>query len=777
MLTTITTPADVRIERIKAQVAANKAENIKELVRGYTLANLLSYTDVDYVVENKPVSINIVDINKVSHVLEENQTILSLIDFQIYRYDPTNDDADINGFVSFKLSLGGGTDRFGTISVKDFYGNNLASAVSDAIDYAVYNNKATVLVDVEGNHIWDQEVEKINTSEYNLNGLKIEFLPNCIPTLNLGEERGTIKALLKLKGNQTFTNLGTLSTAITRGRDTFTLAGHNLIQGDNIRFNTNPNNLPYDHALGIDYGKRGNCNVESVNGDIVTLDRPVPDPIPIGSQVIKYNPIIGINIIIPEIRFEGNYGFGVLLYDGKNCQVRVEKATKIASKVIELAGCVDCFAYLGNGEYGTDVAGTGGHSYGIRLSVSNDCRAEGYGSSLRHVVDLTGASRNKVTGSGRKGYSSDFLTHGNGCRSNYFYNLDCRKNLVGCLSFDPSNQDIDNVVLSSYLEDTPIYRAQEGKNSLSASVISVVNRYSIAQPGNHYYSNCIYDLRYGLTYPTNNCNLVIKDSTLYARSSRCLMTGGSTNNVENNTLTLLNCDLIIENGVLALESGANMIFHMIGGSITVVGSHGDSTPLIAYGKIILDNVKINNKNISNKWLIGTFNSGSVEIKNCQVSSVGGTFNLIKPLNLYTNLKIGPNIYDSYSGLTNNFSNKNIRTIGSPIIVLRENDISTYINSFPIAGIWTAGDRITTTNSNQQLLDEIICVTSGAPGQWKKIYDKSAIVNNPSELFSPSDFNAVYTPSELNTLRADVENLRQIIIQSLETERNANQRNT
>lgn len=508
--------------------------------------------------------------------------------------------------------------------------------------------------------------------------------PNTKIINNIASPLGTTVSLFEAKGSSTV--VGTISSELTKGKNTVNVSSvANIAVGDVICFNG-------------DFLGRNIAIIDSIVGSTITLDRTATNTITVGSEVHKVTTIKNFSVENLQIDFNGKYGFGVHVDYGQNCSIKNIKSENIGSRVVQFTRTFDsiisgvsCIKGFSNSD--------GGHSYLVRLSVSNDCVVEkAIGSRLRHVVDLSGSSRNTVRDC--EGYfnaSSDFLTHANGAKDNQFLNNKSIGNRTSAYSFSPysneygSGGDTGNIVKGGYVEGAPIiYWNQDGSNIIEGVTYKVANAYGITFNGIFNFKNCHFILDYTLVNAqTSDTILNFENCTIEGNVIRGLASlGSNTSKVEFNFIGG-RIKMNVEGGNL-LEGGSNTTINILNAKVKVVAS-AQNYPLFLTDKEIKCKASF-------LEFEGTGGISFFGLRNATVLYIdGNTFvNCSAVWRTYTNntssVKFGQNILiaSTYAGLANLI---NIETIGLVDIGLTAKPTSTnfgagkagFINRSPAAG--------------------------------------------------------------------------------------------
>ncbi|MFC0235491.1 hypothetical protein [Fictibacillus phosphorivorans] len=396
--------------------------------------------------------------------------------------------------------------------------------------------------------------------------LKIIGSPGTKIINQIPDALGTTKSLFWATGSSVL--VGTTTAELTQGKNTVnvsTVSG--LAVGDVICFNG-------------DFLGRNISIIDAISGTTLTLDRPAANTIASGSNFHKITPVKDFTVENIHINFNGKYGFGVHVDYGQNCSIKNIKSENIGSRVAQFTRTFDsiisnvsCIKGFSNSD--------GGHSYLVRLSVTNDCVVEkAIGSRLRHVVDLSGASRNTVRDcEGYYNASSDFLTHANGAKNNLFINNKSISNQTSAYSFSPYSNafgtggDTGNMVKGGYVEGSPIiYWDQDGSNIIEGVTYKVVNAYGITYNGTFNFKQCHFILDYTLVNAqTTDTFLNFENCTFEGNVIRGLASlGTNINKVEFNFIGG-RIKMNVEGGNL-LEGGSNTTINVLNAKIKVVAS-------------------------------------------------------------------------------------------------------------------------------------------------------------------------------------------------------------
>lgn len=354
--------------------------------------------------------------------------------------------------------------------------NNIFSKIEEGTTVVFPNTGGKYLIAAQTNIGKSRITVDVNNAEI-LNGIP--------------DPRGTTVSLFAAAGS--VSSVTTTSVSYTPGDRTISVASAvGLSVGDVVAFQG-------------DVSTRNLSVIVEIVGTVLTLDRPFSNPITGGNTVYKVMPIVNTSVINARISFNGLYGYGVWITYGKNCRVENIRAKDIGSKVVQFSGSVDCEISNVDCDKGFDVAGDGGHSYVVRVATSNDITISGVsGSSVRHVVDFSGASRNVATNCrGRYNYSADFLTHSNNCKDNRFIDCESLFNRTCAYAFDPANGDTGNSAQGGHVEGSSLLIfTQDGSNSFG--------RITIKTTGNPY------------IIPINSGIVTLSECTLIIAVGSCL---------------------------------------------------------------------------------------------------------------------------------------------------------------------------------------------------------------------------------------------------------------
>lgn len=275
----------------------------------------------------------------------------------------------------------------------------------------------------------------------------------------------TVASIFKFSGSRAL--IGTTSAVLNRGALTFTSSA-TIAVGDILAFTGGAG--PYAGAVNIH-------KVKGVSGTTITMDRPAHTEIASGADIYKVTPVkasvkgplyIDFNGTVASPRF----GYGVFITLGVGCVVRDIDSDYCGSMPFIGSACMDCLVENVNGSNGTELTG-GGHSYVTRWATGNDNKSINcIGTNMRHVIDMSGSSRNTIVAcKGHFNFSTDFLTHFNGCVDNTFIDCESWHNITSAYSFDANNGDKYNRVIGGRVVNTSLTRdGNDGTNTFTGVV-------------------------------------------------------------------------------------------------------------------------------------------------------------------------------------------------------------------------------------------------------------------------------------------------------------------
>lgn len=308
--------------------------------------------------------------------------------------------------------------------------------------------------------------------------------------------------------------------------------------------------------------------VLSISSNDLTMDRVPSCDLTNGGAVLKVTPKSG-RFVGATFDFNGTtasprYGYGFYSFYNRNSYVRDITGTNIGSKCVQFNRSMDCTIDTVRVTNATDV--TGGNGYAVRIGNSNDCVVKNvYGANIRHVVDLTASSRNRIENCvGHENEAIDFLTHFNNCIGNVFYECESYSNDVAAFSFTAAQGDEDNQVLGGKIVSSPVNRPNTFSTALGNNrFIGTYIENSDASPNSYiviasgWFQNCEFVFNGG------NCFSDGLDAI------KIIMTGGSITNGSANQ-SMGNLDGSSTSTSLEFS---NVVFNMLNNYRTFVSSN------------------------------------------------------------------------------------------------------------------------------------------------------------------------------------------------------------
>lgn len=515
----------------------------------------------------------------------------------------------------------------------------------------------------------------------------------------INDLRGTDSSLFLFKKDDYLTEITTLSDNLSSTSKTITVTDATGLSIDDI--------ISFNDGT---YASRNISIIRQISGSTITLDRGVSNNCLSGSKVYKMNTIKNCRIGNFYIDFNGKYGYGVFVYGGQNILVDNIYSKNIGSKVVQFSSTFDSHIENVSCDYGFDVADAGGHSYLIRLAVSNDVSIKNCkGFSLRHVVDCTSSSRNFISDcEGYDCFSSDFLTHGNNCKYNIYTDCKSITNQTSAYSFDEANGDTQNSVIGGYVEGSSLlYRDQLGTTSITGLTVRSSNsQYTIPYGGVHTYKNCHFICDYplisgilsdGIKIRFINCSFDVSTYRGIAHLSAI------TNNI---TVEFIDCDIIVTASLGIFEGGTSTTVRIINSRITVKSSLGTNALFNCQGNIESIGTVYDFEVAGSSYIFGIY-TGNLIIEKNKFKNVT---NVWKRIGINPLIKLGNNTYEST--VLPSLSNCKLTTIG----VLDVSDLSGLFP--PISGTWLKGANVMSNSISAGGYVGYINTVESAPGTWK-----------------------------------------------------------
>jgi hypothetical protein len=586
------------------------------------------------------------------------------------------------------------------VNVRDF------GAVGDGVtdDQPAFQAAVTHLASVGRGVLEFEGVFKLNTpvtgisSNLTITGKGVSKIVNGISSV-----RGTTDALFS--GSGTLTDAGTITA--------------NLVEKSNSATVSTPANFAVGDVVCFygDYSGRNISVVISIAGSVLSLDRSVSYGISSGATIYKMTPLRNTVIGDFDIDFNGTtasprYGFGVTLSGAKDCRIQNINSSFIGSKVAQLDTSVDCTISNVNSTFGTDLAGTGGHSYVIRLAVCNDCLVEKcVGNYVRHTVDLASASHNLVTNcQANSNYNVSFMTHGNDCRYNIFKDCISDRSTAGGFTFTSSSGDTNNIIDGCSSENEGFfYHDDDGSTTVSNMVFRNTNKYMLTNNGKMIFKDCTFYASYPMiAYQTTDTDFTFMNCKFVLSAVRAL--GALYDNTSTIRLTFINCDIdcsLYEANTL-FEGGSNTYLTFMNCTVTGAERISSSVPLFSgvTKEINAYNSSFMFLGTGGYYFFGADTGTKITIANNRF------INAVYIIRRYTSgdcsIVFGQNQYIN-STLISLANFIGLSTIGAVDILL---------NAAPASGTWTAGSKILFSAPSAGGNIGAVCTTAGAPGTWK-----------------------------------------------------------
>lgn len=512
--------------------------------------------------------------------------------------------------------------------------------------------------------------------------------------------RATVAGLFEFTGSTA--SAGTLGAELTRGAVSFTIGTGTFAVGDVVGFTGNYT------------GSQNLCVVVDVSGSTVTMDRPAYETIANGNAIYKLTPV-RVSIGNGYINFNNKYGYGVKVTYGRDCNVHDIQSKNLGSKVVQFSTTIDSIVQNVGCVRGFDVAGDGGCGYVVRFATSNDCVADNItGSYMRHIVDCSGASRNKIQNCrGYRGYSADYLTHANNCVDNMFTDNESSSSQTAAYSFSAAGGDKYNAIIGGRVYDAGfVYNDNDGTNKVTGVCFSNLTKPLLtdAVSTTLEYNNCVFTAGAVLMATTGTgktVNVTFNNCEFYLgavlRSLASLSATASTWNIKFN-----NCTFVSAHNTYMLEGAAATTFTFNNCVVTGTTAPADASAALMYFK------------------------GVTNINKCVfkwgASGVGYIFNATTGADFRIN---GLEVANAESGLIR-------RVAGTPTIkiaglVLNAVPLgglanmavtSTYeqvlgggYTAAPADGTWTKGCMV--NNADPASAEGIgwVCTVDGTPGTW------------------------------------------------------------
>lgn len=533
------------------------------------------------------------------------------------------------------------------------------------------------------------------------NNIYIEFSPAASIRNEIVGDRNTYTALFEFRGS---------------------MASYGLLAND-FKVDTNVvvldkvDGLSIGDTLGFygDFSARNISKIVSINVSTkaVTLDRKASNEVLTGRTVHKINPIKNSGVKSLNVDFNGKYGYGTRLDKAMDCFIKDVRSNNVGNMVVHVTGSIDSIVDNVSCYDGFDVADGGGHSYVVRVAVSNDIKVNNiFGSNLRHVVDITGGSRNTVSNcEGRNNPSADFLTHSNNSKDNVWINNNSYDNGTAAYAFDPSNGDTGNKVIGGYIENSIIcYHTQDGTNTFESIRFKSGTKYPITGHNPNFVLNkCYFETDYPLIAVTTGIsNITFNDCVFKTNGLRAICSLPNTQ-VTSNVITFNNCVIEVFADTYVFEYGDGTLLKFRDCTITSklsIKSVSHTLNDLGTGRVEAVNSQFKFE-FEGNYMFSLRDGSKLTFDKCTFKNM-----LAGIARKFTagELVLNDNSFVNTPMLLSNFTNATMTTISMSVLPT--------IPTPPTTGIWSKNSKVLNKDMTAGSYVGYVCTVAGTPGVWK-----------------------------------------------------------